>query len=191
MKLHKKTIIFLGVASLFTFVASVAYTSLFFVMKNKTEETAVLLEKINEISGRDLRIASSASLLKRESANIEKVQSSFFKESDIVIFAKNIETLGEQSGTTLSIESLEQGLNEKKAPFLTMRIRAIGEFSNIESLLLLIENYPGKFEWKSVRLVRDASASESTATGAKSSKVVTVLPKWRAEISLAALNFTN
>lgn len=191
MKTSKKTLFLLAVAAIFTLAISGLYIFLFITVKNKTEATATLSERIDELSGKESRLASSISLLKRESANTEKISSLFFKGNEVVNFAKNIELLGEQSGTTLSIESLEQGSAMNNTPILDLRIKAIGKFSDIERLLMLLENFPGKFEWKTVRLVRDTGADVQVQVGSKGLKQVTPMPMWRAEVTLVALNFIN
>lgn len=191
MKTSKKTLFLLAVAAIFTLAISGLYVFLFITVKNKTEATATLSERIDELSGKESRLASSISLLKRESANTEKISSLFFKGNEVVNFAKNIELLGEQSGTTLSIESLEQGSAMNNTPILDLRIKAIGKFSDIERLLMLLENFPGKFEWKTVRLVRDTGAEVQVQGGSKGLKQVTPMPMWRAEVTLVALNFIN
>lgn len=179
----------LWTALLFTLVAGGAYAFLFVAMKNKTQATAELSAKIGEISGKESRVASAMSTLKDEAPNIEKLSTYFIKESEIVAFTKKIEELGPQSGTELSIVSLEPGLTEKTVPFLSLRIKATGEFADVARLLVLLENFPGKFEWKTVRLVLGESApTPETATPAK---VAPLAPQWMVEVFLTAMNFTK
>ena len=193
MKTSKKTLILLATAVVFALAASGLYAFLFVTIKNKTEATSTLVEKIDEISGKESRLASSVSLLKRENADIEKVSALFFKENEVVNFTKNIEELGAQSGTVLTIESLERGSTEKATPFLSFRIKVIGEFSDIARLLMLLENFPGKFEWKTVRITRDSSTTtdEPAVVGKVPAKVALKDPQWRVDAFLVALNFTN
>lgn len=191
MKENKKILILLGTALSITLALGGAYLFLFFTLKNKTEASATLLEKIEELSGRESRIASSVSVLKKESINIEKVSAYFFKETEVVAFAKKIEALGAQSGTTLTIESLDQGYTEKTVPFLNLRIKATGTFANISRLLFLIDNFPGKIEWKTVSLSGGTGASVSAAVDDKNVKITSSAPEWQASVFLVALNFTN
>lgn len=189
MKSLNKTTIPLLVALVLALVSGGAYSFFFVAMKNKTEATAELLAKTEELSGKESRMTSAVSTLKSESANIDELSRYFIKESEIAAFAKKIEDLGPQSGTTLSIESLDPGLTEKSVPFLSLLIKATGKFSDIERLLVLLENFPGKFEWKTVRLSRDASSVEQAGTAAQ--KQVSRAPEWRVEVFLTALNFTK
>lgn len=169
------------IALVFALVSGGAYAFFFVAMKDKTDATAELLAKTEELSGKESRLTSAVTTLKNESANIDEISRYFIKESEIAVFAKKLEDLGPQSGTSLSIESLDPGLTEKSVPFLSLLIKATGEFSYIERLLLLLENFPGKFEWKTVRLTRDASLQ----------KVGSRAPEWRVEIFLTALNFAK
>lgn len=187
MKSFNKTAALLFVAVVSVLAALGAYSFIFITMKNKTEATSELLSKTAELSGKETRMASAAAALKNESANIEKLSTYFIKESEIVSFAKKIEELGTQSGTDLSLEALDPGVTEKTIPFLDFRIRATGEFVNIQRLLVLLENFPGKFEWKTVRLVREASSGQVSGTG--TSKTVSQIPMWKLEVFLTARNF--
>lgn len=189
MKADKKTLILLGTATALTLAASGAYAFLFFSMKSKTEATSTLSEKIQELSGKESRLTSSVLALRRESASIEKLSAYFFKESEIVNFPKKIEALGAQSGTMLTIESLDEGFTEKTAPFLNFRLRATGKFSDIMRLLVLLENFPGKFEWKTVSLLHDAPPAGQT--GPSTSRSVEPAADWRVEAFLVAHNLIN
>ncbi len=180
MKSLNKTTALLLVAIVLALLLGSAYSFFFVAMKNKTEATAELLAKTEELSGKESRLASALVTLKAESVNIDRLSEHFIKESEIALFAKKIEDLGAHSGTTLSIESLDPGLTEKSVPFLSLLIKASGKFSDIQRLLILLENFPGKFEWKTVRFVRDYVPTAKPSA-----------PIWKVEIFLTALNFTK
>lgn len=186
MKANKKTLALLGTATILALVGGGVYAFLFFAIKNKTEATSVISEKIDELSGRESRIASSVLVLRKEDANIKKIKEYFFKENEVVAFTKKIEALGTQSGTKLTLQSLEQGYTEKTVPFLNFRIVATGKFADIQRLLVLLENFPGKLEWKTVRLSLDSPQTTEMPT-----IVVAGAPQWRVDAFLVALNFTN
>lgn len=189
MKSFSKTIALLLLAIVFTVASVGAYTFFFIVMKNKTKATAELLLKTEELSGKGSRVASAVSTLNNERENIDKLSSYFIKESEIALFVKKIEDLGPQSGATISLESLDPGLTEKTVPFLSFRIKATGKFADVERLLVLLENMPGKFEWKTVRLVRDTSSNQQVDTSTQ--KVATRTALWNLEVFLLARNFVK
>ncbi len=189
MKTVNKTAILLLIALVFTLVSGGAYTFFFIAMKDKTEATADLLARTAELSGKESSLRSALSTIKSENANIDKLSSYFIKESEIVLFAKKLEDLGPQSRTDLSIESLDPGVTEKSVPYLSFRIKATGKFADIEHLLVLLENFPGKLEWKTVRLSRDGASAQQADTTTQ--VVVTRNPQWTVEIFLTALNFVK
>ncbi|MDO8604262.1 MAG: hypothetical protein Q7K40_02580 [bacterium] len=191
MKADKKTLTLLGIATIFTLASGGLYAFLFYIMKDKTEATLVVSERLDDLSGKESRVVSSISTLRQESENIEKLSNYFFKENEVVAFTKKIEALGPQSGTVLTIESLEQGYTEKKAPFLNFRIRATGSFADVGRLLVLIENFPGKIEWKNVRITRDSVPANQDLVDGKVVAPVVTTPEWRMEAFLVALNFIN
>lgn len=192
MKANKKTLTLLGTAIVFALAGGGAYAFLYFATKSKTEATSVISEKIEELSGREARIASSVAVLRKEEANIRKITEYFFKENEVVSFTKKIEALGPHSGTKLTIQSLEQGYTEKTVPFLNFRIVATGKFADIQRLLVLLENFPGKFEWKTMRLSRETSQNiEAPIAGKIPTRVIASAPQWRIDASLVARNFAN
>ncbi len=184
-----KTVVLLLSAAMFTAASMGIYAFFFVAMKNKTEATAELLTKVAELSGKETRVTSASAVLKSESVNISKLSSYFIRESEVVVFAKKLEDLGVQSGTSLSIESLDPGLTEKTIPFLSFRIKATGSFSDVMRLIVLLENFPGKLEWKTVRLARDISLDQQTGTATQGATTQT--PKWSVEVFLTALNFVK
>lgn len=188
MKSINKTTAFLVAAIAFALISGVAYVYLFLVMKNKTDATADVLVKVAELSGKGSHLISSASLLKNESINIDKLSSYFIRENEIVAFAKRLEDLGPQSGTTLSLQSLDPGLTERGVQFLSFQINAKGNFAAVERLLVLLENFPGKLEWKTVRLVKgEALAPQGGEVGTQ--RASSPSPLWDVEVFLTALNF--
>lgn len=193
MKTSKKTLILLAGSVIFTIGIGGIYWALFFLMKEKIEDTVTSLEKIEELSGKETTAVSAVSLMKKEGDNIEKLKASFLKENEIVDFTKRIEALGAMSGTTLTIESLDKGVTEKSVTFLNFRLKAFGSFTNVQRLLALLENFPGKLDWKTVRLVRSDEVIPvvETKPGVKTVVRGPLEPRWSMEASLVVLNFTN
>lgn len=186
MKSTSKTLTILGIALAFTMVAGGVYMYFFAAMRSKTEATALLFANLEELSGKETRALSAATTIRNESTNIEKLSTYFIKESGVVSFAKSIEALGPQAGTGLVIQSLEPGVTEKAVPFLSFRIRATGKFADISKLLVLLENLPGRFEWRTVRLsMSDTSGQVAGVTGKN------IPAEWSAEILLNAVNFVK
>lgn len=188
MKPHYKTTALFGIALALTLIAVGSYGFFFTAMKGKTEAVAALAESSRELSGKESRALSARATLKSESEHIEKLSSYFIKESEIAAFTKKIEALGPQSGTVLTIEALEPGLTEKTVPFLSLRIKATGKFTDAMRLLVLLENFPTNFEWKTVRLVREDTAVQQAGTLVAKSDGV---PDWSVEVFLKALNFVK
>lgn len=188
MKKRTKTEVLLIVSLVFTAVITSIYAFFFFSMKEKTGNTAGLSAKVEQLSGDEAKLAASVSAFKAEDVRIEKLQSYFIKESEIVAFAKKIEELGAQSGAALSIESLESGLSESKTPILNFRIKATGKFMEVMHVVTLLENFPAKFEWKNIRLVR-SGAEPVVVKGV--SRVPVATPLWGLDMTVAALNFVR
>jgi len=164
------------------FAAATGWASAYFYLaiKDKTEATADLLAKSSELSGKESHLVSLVLALKKDYANIEKLNGYVIKENEIVSFAKTLEDLGPQSGTAVKIEALDKGLTEKAVPYLNLRISAIGSFENVFRLMVLLENFPGKFEWRSTRLGRESLSDKQKGA-----------PQWSLGVSFSALNFVR
>lgn len=188
MKSLNKTTIFLGISLALALMVGGVYAFFFVAIKNKNRSIVEFLSKNEELAGRESRLRFSKSSLKIEQSNIDKLSSYFVKESDIVSFAKKIEALSAESGTTLSLELLEPGVVEGSIPVLNFRVKAKGGFSEVMKLMALLENYPVNFEWKSVNLIRDdSSAVPTVAQNVKTPR--SVAPQWIITVSLSAFNF--
>ncbi len=188
MKHFSKTAVLFVTALLITAAAIGVYVPFFIAMKNKTQETANLLVKNEELSGKEARITASMAMLKEESVNTDKLLTYYIKGSEIVSFTKRIEALGPISGTTLSIEALEPSVAEDNTPRLNVRLKATGGFKNIMHLLTILENFPAKFEWKTVHTSFVGITTEETnLQGIK--RVTSSTSQWNLSISLVVLNF--
>ncbi len=182
MKLTKTTAL-LTFATACTVVSIATYAYFFVSMKSKTEETISLTAQSGQFSVQHARYTAVVNSLQLSKSDIEKLSSYYIRESGIVLFTKKLEALGTQAGVKLSIESLDPGLVPGGGAALGFRLDAEGKFENTQKFLILLQNFPGKFEWRSLQLKRAADASDSSTAKATSA------PLWRVEVSLVALNF--
>lgn len=171
MKRPNQTISLLIFSLACAFAVGGVYIFFFTSMKNKAEASVDLSTRLSELLGEQLRYSSAAPALQNESDNINKLSSYFIKESEIVSFTKKIEALGPQAGAMLTIESLDPGMGSGNVPYLSFRLTGEGKFENVEYLLSLLQNFPGKFEWRSVHLTHNS------------------MGKWKIDATLVALNF--
>lgn len=190
MKSLTNTAVLFMVALLLTAVVTGAYAYFFIKMKDRAELTINLNTKVNDLEEKEKRIASSIITMRNESASIKKLSAYYIKESEVVLFTKKIEALGKEAGVKLSIESLESGVGEKGATTLNFRLKAKGDFQDVVKLVALLENFPAKFDWKSVRMVRvESVAEEFDQKDEIKNQSQAPKPVWSADISLVALNF--
>lgn len=186
----------LFIASMLMILAFAGTYIFFFIsMRDKVTQAAELSLKAEDLSGKDARIDATLDILETEALTMEKISKNFIKESEIVDFAKTVETLGPLSKTKLTIESLEPGVGDRSIPVLNFRVKAQGEFKNIIALIALLENFPARLDWNSVRIahietpVVTVEADPKTKTPAKA--LPPGPPLWSTEISLTALNFVR
>lgn len=172
----------------FTAVVAGGYTFFFSAMKEKTDSSAELTAKFEELSGKEEKLSASVSMLSLESTQIEKLKSYFIKQSEIVPFTKKIEALGGQSGAVISLESLEPGVSDTNTPTLSFHVKATGKFKEVMQAMTLLENFPAKFEWKTVRLVHEeGSPAQLNKKGLPQASLVS--SRWVLDMTVVALNF--
>ena len=187
MKSLNKTVILVITAFFSTIAIGGVYIYFFVSMQNKTQDAIGLSAKIEEISGSESRYRAAASALQTESAQIAKLSSYYISADGVVAFAQKLESLGPQAGVTLSLKSLDPGTTSSGAPVLSLELTAEGTFVNEERLLTLLQNFPGNFVWKTVKLARvDNIALATSGTTARSAA-----PQWNLDVSLDALNFVK
>lgn len=192
MKKTKKTPLLVLIAALVALGVSGAYTFFFIAMKKKTELTTEINTEAKNLEVRQSKISFTLASLKERSEDIQKLDEYFIKKSEIVDFAKNLEALGQNSSTTLSIEALDPGFSADKAPILSFRIEARGTFVNAMRALELLENFPTKLEWTSVKIVRLEGEEQAPAVKIKKQGVVEPrVPLWKLSVAASALNFTQ
>lgn len=188
MKSFNKTKLFFSISLALIMVAGGAYIFFFVTIRDKSKSIAEFSARNEELIGRESRLNLAKNSIKMEQLNIDRLSTYFIKESEVVPFAKKIEALGPESGSTLSLELLEPGMLEGIIPVLNFRVKAKGGFKEVMKLIALLENYPIKFEWKSVHIARDDSATGTVlAQNAKNSR--TTSPQWIIAVSLSAPNF--
>jgi hypothetical protein len=166
------------IASVLALALSLGVYAFFFTGMNKRAAKAseVALEASSLESKRG-GFSQNVNLLKKNSADIEKINTSFIKESEVVLFTKQIESLGDEAGVNLVLESLDPRAGQGNTRVLGFRVKATGSFDNVMKLLKFFENYPAKFEFNGIRMFR---SDESTTN-----------PTWVMEVSIAALNFIS
>ena len=168
------------------------YTYFFISMRNNVDKSVLGAAKIEDLAGKDERIDATLAILAKEALVMQKVSASFIKQSEIVNFTRTLESLGPQSHTELSIESLEPGVGDRGIPVLNFRIKAQGKFKDVVALIALLENFPARLDWNSARLVRigtPATVPVLDSKGIAVQKAPSSIPLWSVEVSLTALNF--
>lgn len=184
MKKLNTTAIFLIAAMAVTFAVLGVYLFFFSAMKEKAESATELSARAEDIQTRREKLSLTLTSLKEQEANIEKLDGYFIKERDIVAFTKSLESLGKNTGSLVSIESLTPQRAKDNTWVLGIRIEASGTFGGLMRLLELFENFPAKIEWGTVRISREG-------TGAVSSEKIgkVILPGWKLAMEGTAFNF--
>lgn len=176
-----------SVVAIFVFVGLYAYV--FVSMRDLVDHADELSVRAEDLLGKDARIDVTLAVLKHAQPTIDKVSSSFIKESKIVEFTRTLEALGPTTHTTLVIESLEPGVGVKGAPVLSLRVKGTGKFKDVLALVALLEDFPARFDWGATRFVRIDNGTVVTTGSPGATPPQKDL--WSVETSLRALNFVR
>lgn len=188
-KLRKTGISFI-IAFLVTASAFGVYTFFFTATKNKAESARDIAIRSGDIEVKQARLALTLATLKEQDDNIKKLDELFIKQKEIVNFTKRIESLGAVSGIKISIAGLTPTLSKDNAPILSFDIKTEGKFVDIMRTLELLENFPAKIEWNSVKIKRE-SEGKVIVVKTKGGTSQVVEPLWKMDVSGAALNFVR
>lgn len=72
----------------------------------------------------------------------EKVSSYFLKSSEVPLFLNSIESIGQATGSNISISSVEETNLVDFGPVLSLSIYATGNYISVYKTLVFIENLP-------------------------------------------------
>lgn len=184
----KNTVLLAGAILLFIGVAS-AYGLSFYSMKGKIEGANEVLARAEDFENTQGTLSRTLAFLKESKLGRQRVDARFIKEHDVALFARQIEALGAESGVTLSIESLEPGVDFRKKPVLNFRIKAEGTFANVMRAEELLENFPARFDVSTLRLVRVDNSQGAVVSGTGKSTPANRAPQWELNATISALNF--
>lgn len=189
MKPTQKTTIIIAISSVLLVVSGGVYAFFFMAMKDKTAKASEVALQASDLENKQGNLSQNLTLLKKSASDIEKINSYFIKESQIVAFTERIESLGKTTGVTITLESLEPTPGKNNTRVLNFRIKASGYFANVMSTLRLLEVYPGKFEFNGVRVYR--ADGLTTPMPPQKGSVKAAPPLWTLEATITALNFVT
>jgi len=142
-------------------VAFVLYGAIFFLIKNKNQDTSVLLNNAERDLKKDefLRVAKFS--LDQNKVEVEKLDTFFVAKDGVPNFIEYIEGLGKESGAALSIGNVSVEPDTKnKDDFkevLRLKVEILGSWQELFTFLSIIENLPYGIQIDSVSFAVDAS----------------------------------
>lgn len=191
-----KTQILLVVIFSATVLAGALYAFFFYVVERKVASAREIFGRVEELENEQNKHSRLSSFLRTYAPDIEIVEGRFIKESDIALFAKQLEDIGAQAGVVFALESLEPSTGQKKEPVLNVRIKATADFAKVLYFAELVESFPTTLlELSTMRLVRtsEMAGMKTAAVTAESDKMPgkTALPQWELSVSATVLNFVK
>jgi len=177
---HTKLILIISIliALVFTFVLF----SFFKVIKNKNEYISKVLTTLsNKITSKN-----NAELLIKKSSeldNIYKTINSYFIDSTkINIFVDNLENLGSENNTTLTVKNVAISNTQKKT--ILVGVSVVGNFNNVIKVIYLLENSSFYVNVTQAFVNKKINPIDLKV---KDKKISNTPPIWQADISFSVL----
>ncbi len=163
----KKIRIVLGVMAL---ALCVVWYGLFLVIKNKVTEVSVIEAKAEEASQYQDKTRALRSLIKDTEPDVQKLSTRFISSEGSVAFIDTIESLGRETGITVSTESIKViESKDDKDIFETLELvlTTQGPWSNTYKFLALLETLPYKLSIHNTAFTRHDETVVNLSTTTK------------------------
>lgn len=131
-------------AALVVLVTLSAYTTLFFIIKNKNNQISILQNKVDIEVIKDKRLHSIKQLTEDLKSELDQIDSHFVSTDGVVNFLESLESLGRKAGTSVSVNSVsvnENAGNGLPYELLKVEFAARGTWRNTVHLISLLETF--------------------------------------------------
>jgi len=177
--MNKKYIKIIFIISiLLTILVLVIFIFFFRVIKNKNEHVSKVLttltEKIKDKENREILMNKFAEL---ESIS-ESVNNFFIDPSKIDTFVGYLEKLGTDNNTELVVKNVE--IEPKKKDSISIKVLISGEFSDVMSVVYLLENIP---HYTSLNQIFVNKVIKTNSTEIDGVEKTTEISLWQADVS--------
>ncbi len=147
-----------------------AYGFLFWSIQNKEAQAGVILSEVVQNNARNDSLIAIKSSLSENQDFISQIDSLFIPSDGAVAFINMLETLGQQSGVKVSINSVGVTQDPKIAKdfkqTLHLNLMTDGSWSNTFAFLSIVENLPYRIQFEQVNLTLSGGADSILYKGA-------------------------
>lgn len=164
-----------------------AYGFLFYLIKQKSDETSVLYQDIQGQQANQEQLTTLRHELNDTEAERAMLASYSVKSSDLNAFIKSLESLGEESGTDMRLNAFI----ETNANSLLVDLSATGTYDDMYYLVKLIEHLPYHIEFRKAYFnslgMTTVSSPDKKSTGQKEKTRST----WDANINIELFGYSK
>lgn len=176
---------FLISAVVVLFVIS-GYVTFFLIIKHKNEQVSLFSQEIELYTNRENSIRNADKIAEDFKEDIEKLNSYFLTEDNVVSFIETIEDFGQKSDVEIKIGSVDVAQpNSKKSTdsTLTLRVDAKGSWSSVLTFMEYIENTTYSIDLNKVAL--SSVSSVVPFFGTKDVSISKDTSQWNASFELS------
>lgn len=162
MKRSINTSFVLSILIALLFVAG--YVMFFVVIKHTNEDVSMLAHEVDIYAAREAMLRNTDKLAEDLKEDIEKLGTYFLTKDDVVSFIETVEQAGATSDVDLTIGSVAvipqtpvEGQSENAYETLTLRVDAVGSWSNILTFLEYVQHMPYKLQMDRVSVSKVSS----------------------------------
>lgn len=184
----KTTYVYFLISAIFFVAFLGVYIFAGFFVKNLLKSTAENLSQLAALNRKDQNVQTLRRSLKNTEENRALLNTYFVSEDNIVGFLEKIEEMGPISGTTVTLQNVNQEGNPKN---LVLLVKASGPFSNIMTLTKLFEQAPYGIVVDKLYLNKIINPTEAVATGATGKDIKKEIREiqWEADITIRLISF--
>lgn len=187
-KINKKTIITLIAACVFLiFSVGIFFFGLFKIkiISNKILDIEENISLLKDSAGRSAALSKATSSLKKVQDTLDVY---FVQENNIPNLLEQIEAYGKTINVPVEFNGITT--NTKTEDFITLTIKATGDFKSITMFTNYLDSLPYNSKITRVFLVSNVLDTSAPQTVDPKKKYTVPLPIWKAEYSLKILSFT-
>ncbi len=148
----------LAVALIMGVIVVSGYVSWYVAVSQKSRDVAALQDQITAVSGNMSRIAMARTALAEIASDEKEIGDYFVSDSNVVSFINDIESLGTQEGTKVSVTSVSKG-GTRALPALLVMLSIDGSFDQVMRTIGAVEYSPYALSLAALNVVHIAAES--------------------------------
>jgi len=174
-ELHKKTKVSLSIGLVLAFVSVALYVGGYAMLQREHSKVKDLVLQSKQEALETKQLQSTRHLINDTQEQRERLNKYFITADEIVSFIEQIESLGEFTGVSFELNSVD--VIDADADALLLKFTTRGSWEKTYRLLALIESLPYNIDVERVRVLKESSVGRGS--------------EWRGDFNIRLDSFIN